>query len=580
MRFFPKLWPFGSVLLVFVGVILLTGPHSYSDTNMYAAEIQRAGSVSDVSLWDFGHLLWRPAGWLAYRATASWLTPRIGESYFVVFPPLIAVNLGAGLACVLLAFVIGRSASGRVAVGFAVSAGLLASSAFLNMTQTGTAYVPGLALQLAGMAVILSAVQSRRLSWAAAWLAGGLLAASCTVWVAYVLALPAAGLTALVWERDSLSLQSDEGRRRLVFLGRLTAATFVVGAIVFGLGAAVVGIGSVADARAWLSDAGHGYAQTRNWMRIGAGIPRALLDLGNDGMTIKRYFLGDPYARTTLLDVVEASLWKIALVHVVLGLSVWGLAMTAAGRRLLLPLGASAAAVLAFALGYEAGSAERYLPIYPILILSIAFLCRDFSWRRPTRVGLAVLLASMVCVNLPSFAVVTARQKFDGDIRRIETARQRLRPGSRVVLLSFRDGIHNFYHRFPFHPVALEGQLPVYYLTDPMEARADLWPQHAAQAILRAWEQGGDVWASRRLFADKPLPEWGWVEKDNPDLLWRDVAGFFRRLHAAETIGGDDGFVRLLPDEKNRQLLAVVAGGVEAGAPAGTASGLAGRPGD
>jgi hypothetical protein len=565
MRFPSQLWPFGAVLIGFFAVILLTGPHSYSDTNMYAAEIQQAGSVSDASLWDFGHLLWRPAGWLAYRATAAWLEPRIGASYFVVFPPLIAVNLAAGLACVLLAFVIGRSASGRVGAGLAVSAGLLASSAFLNMTQTGTAYVPGLALQLGGMAVIISAVKSERLSWAAAGLAGVLLAASCAVWVAYVLALPAAGLTVLVWDRNSLSFHSEQGRRRLLFLGRLTAVTFVTGAIVFGLGAAVVGISSAAEARAWLSDAGHGYAQTRNWLRIGAGIPRALLDLGNDGMTIKRYFFGDPYAQTTLLDVVEASLWKIALVHAMLALSVWGLAATAAGRRLLLPLAASAAAVLAFALGYEAGSAERYLPIYPILIVVVGFLCRDFSWRRPTRAGLAVLLAAMVCVNLPSFALVTARQQFDGDIRRIETARQRLRPASRVVLLSFRDGIHDFYHRFPFHPLALEGQLPVYYLTDPMEARADLWPQHAAQAMLRAWEQGGDVWVSRRLFAEKPLPEWGWVEKDNPDLLWRDVAAFFGRLDAGETIGGDDGFVRLLPDEKNMELLREFAQGLEAG---------------
>ncbi len=555
MRFPSKLWPYGFVLLLFVGVVVFTGPHSYSDTNMYAAEIQRAGSATDAHLWDFGHLLWRPLGWLSFRATEPWLRTRIGESYFVVFPPLIAFNLAAGLASVLLAFGIARMASGRLAAAFGVSLGLLASNAFLNMTQTGTAYVPGLALQLGGLAVIVWAVQARHLSWGAAWLAGVLLAASCSLWVAYVLALPAAGLTALVWERNSLSLHDEEGRRRLVFLARLTLATFVVGAIVFALGAAVVGIGSLAEARAWLSDAGHGYAQTRNWMRIGAGVPRALLDLGNDGMTIKRYFFGDPYAHTTLVDVVEASLWKIALVDAVLALTLWGLAATAGGRRLLLPLGASAAAVLAFALGYEAGSAERYLPIYPILILSAAYLCRDFSWRRPTRACLAVLLAAIVCVNLPSFALSTARQKFGGDIRRIEAAQQTLRPGSRVVLLSFRDGIHDFYHRFPFHPLALEGQLPVYYLTDPMEARADLWPQHAAEAFLRAWEQGGDVWVSERLFADRPLPDWGWVEKDNPDLTWRQVADFFQQLDTDQRIGGADGFARLVHDEHNTKLM-------------------------
>jgi hypothetical protein len=567
MRIPSKLWSYGVVAIVFVMVILLTAPQSYSDTNMYAAEIRNAATVSDPHLWDFGHLLWRPAGWLSFRATAPWIEPRIGTSYFAVFPPLIAINLMAGLASVLFAFMLARNASGRIGVAFAVSGGLLVSSAFLNMTQTGTAYVPGLAFQLAGMAVIVSALRSNRLGWGAACLAGALLATSCALWVAYVLPLPAAALITVVWQRDSLSLKSAEGKRRLVFLGRLTVATFVMGMMLFGLGAAVAGIGSIEDARAWVSEAGHGYAQTRNWMRIGAGIPRALLDLGQDGMTIKRYLFDDPYARTTLVDVVEASLWKIVLVHAALVLTLWGLAASPGGRRLLLPLGVSAAAVLAFALAYEAGSGERYLPLYPILILAVAYLGRDFSWRRPSRAALALLLVAMVGVNVPSYALATARQQFEGDIRRIETTREILRPGSRVVLLSFRDGIHDFYHRFPFHPLALEGQLPLYFLTDPMEAHADLWPQRVAQAILRSWEQDGDVWVSKRVFADEPLPEWGWVEKDNPDLTWRGVAGFFQGLDTDQEIGGADGFFRLVRDERNTRLLTAAAAGLESARP-------------
>jgi hypothetical protein len=562
MRFPSKLWPYVAVAVVFAAVVLLSGPHSYSDTNMYAADIQRAASISDPALWDFGHLLWRPAGWLAYRATARWIEPHVGSSYFAVFPPLIAVNLVAGLGCVLLAFGLAREASGRASVAFAVSVGLLVSSAFLNMTQTGTAYVPGLALQLAGLAVIVSAVRPERLGWPTAWLAGALLASSCALWVAYVLALPAAGLTALVWQRESLALNSDDGRRRVAFLARLALATFVIGAIVFGLGAAVAGVDSIAAARAWVSEAGHGYAQTRNWLRIGAGVPRAFLDLGNDGMTIKRYLLGDPYARTTLVDVAGASLWKMFLVYLVLGFGLWGLATSAGGRKLLLPLGASAAAVLAFALAYEAGSAERYLPIYPILILAVAYLCRDFS-RRPSRSLWAVLLATMVCVNLPHYALATSRGQFADDIARIESVRENLSPASRVVLLSFRDGIHDFYHRFPFHRLALEGQLPVYYLTDAMEANAGEWPRRTAQAVLRSWESGGDVWVSRRLFAGRPLPEWGWVEKDHPELVWREVTGFFQALHTDGEIGGADGFLRLTLNEHNTALLGATADGAE-----------------
>ena len=93
MRIPSNLWPYAALTVLFVAVVLFTGPHSYSDTNMYAGEIQSAGSISDPLLWDFGHLLWRPLGWLAHRATVDWLEPSIGSSYFVVFPPLIAVNM-------------------------------------------------------------------------------------------------------------------------------------------------------------------------------------------------------------------------------------------------------------------------------------------------------------------------------------------------------------------------------------------------------------------------------------------------------------------------------------------------------
>lgn len=556
-----KAQSYAALTLLFVAVVFFTAPQSYSDTNMYAADIQNAATIRDPQLWDFGHLLWRPTGWLLNQLTEPWTRPRMGQSYFAVFPSLIAIDLVAGLASILLAFFIAEKISSRVQVAFAVSTGLLVSSAFLNMSQTGTAYVPGLAFQLAGLALVVSAVHHNRFRWGAAFPAAAALAVSCAVWVAYIFSLPGAALLAIVWRRDSLSLTTHQGRQRLAFVGKLTAATLLIGVLLYSLAAGVLGVDSVADVRAWMDDAGHGYAQTLNWMRIGAGIPRAFLDLGNDGMIIKRYLLHDPYARTTLADIAAASLWKIALVHLALALLLVGLATSREGRRILLPLAASAAGLLSFAIAYEAGSAERYLPLYPVLVVAVAYLCRDFSWRRPAQGALAVLLAAMILVNLPNYAAASARRQFENDIERIETARQQLTPGSRVVLLSFRDGIHDFYHRFPFHPLTLQTQLPVYYLTDPMEAEAGLWPQRAAQAIIRAWEQNGDVWVSKRLFADKPQPEWGWVEKDNPELEWQGVREFFQKLETDQDIGGSDGFRRLRRDEATLEWLSQLAAG-------------------
>lgn len=96
------------------------------------------------SFWDFGHLLWRPSGWLLFRIFGGLLPyTKTGESNLTVAALLIAVSLISGLVTILLF----RSLAARFLSEWAatvVAIAFLCFYAFLNYVQTGTSYVIGL----------------------------------------------------------------------------------------------------------------------------------------------------------------------------------------------------------------------------------------------------------------------------------------------------------------------------------------------------------------------------------------------------------------------------------------------------
>ena len=53
----------------------------------------------------------------------------------------------------------------------------------------------------------------------------------------------------------------------------------------------------------------------------------------------------------------------------------------------------------------------------------------------------------------------------------------------------------------------------------------------------------------------RPQAHWNWVEGDDKRVSWTDVYSFFIGFELGESVGGDDGFVRLLPSERNKSLL-------------------------
>jgi hypothetical protein len=86
--------------------------------------------------------------------------------------------------------------------------------------------------------------------------------------------------------------------------------------------------------------------------------------------------------------------------------------------------------------------------------------------------------------------------------------------------------------------------------------RGQRFRQVCAAEVANAWQHGGDVWISRRLIAERPLPEWDWVEGDTAGVGWRDLSGYYRQFATDAETGGADGFLRIAADPENRLLLA------------------------
>jgi hypothetical protein len=67
------------------------------------------------------------------------------------------------------------------------------------------------------------------------------------------------------------------------------------------------------------------------------------------------------------------------------------------------------------------------------------------------------------------------------------------------------------------------------------------------------------VFVSRRVFAQRPRPEWDWVEGADTRVSWAHVYEFFAQLETGQAVGGEDGFVLLPRTPKNEQFLTQVA---------------------
>jgi hypothetical protein len=218
-------------------------------------------------------------------------------------------------------------------------------------------------------------------------------------------------------------------------------------------------------------------------------------------------------------------------------------------------LSIAALPLLLFAIKFDGGAIERYIPIYPAIFIALAWVLSDRQLPRLLKIvpvlffGFAVLVNSIVMAR-----VVLDRQKQTTEAR-ISAVIPQLRPTSWVVTSHLQDDLVNFQISFPFEPVNLHNGYHVYPLLVLNSDQAGRWREEFAERMLEAWNKGGDAWISTRLFSPKPEAAWNWVEGDDPRVRWEHLHAFFTQFETGPVAGGADGFVRLENSDKNRNLL-------------------------
>jgi hypothetical protein len=536
-------------------LLLLTKPESYGDTIVYVSEIIKASKQEFASgqnpLWDFGHLLWRPIGswgWLTIDGL-PFLRERFNETQRA-YLPFVAISIVSGILGAGLMYAIARRFVGDTWRAVAAAGGLLTSHAYLDYWQTGTAYIPGLTCLLASLYFADQARRSREWMWASI-MAGLFLALSVLLWLPYVFAAPAIALFAVLPFPDA-GEPRPVWRERMKPVVLLTLVTVFIGAAGYTWAAKANHIHSAREFIDWAGQSSHGVSQTKRLLRLPTALPRTLVHVGEDGMMLKRFVFKDPYASVSFIDLLRFSILKMLAFYAALVWLIYALSRTKKGRWALLFLCLTAGLNILFAVVlFEPGQMERYLPIYPFLWLAVAVALESggrTQWILCGAVGL------MALNNIHAMSPLVHGSQDSATFARRALLRD-LPAGSLVVLLNFKDELWRQQARLPFHPETQKA-LPVYDVLETGISRADeTWRPNWAAVCLRAFQNHGEVWVSERLLQDRPLPDWKWVEGDQPGVTWPDFPRLFRGYEYGEIHSGEDGFRRLLPSPSNLEKL-------------------------
>lgn len=539
---------YGPSVLGYCLATLVTQAHFTADAPDYVESIVSYDRGQYYEFWEFGHILWRPIGWVLMKAFRPVLLSLSGGDLQVGTTLLLtAIAWLAGLISVLaLAAIVSRFCSRRLIVSITVLTFIL-SHGVLNFAQAGTSYMVSLCFMLLTLYVLLRS-KGETLTTRQGLAAGFLIALMICFWLPFFFIIPAiliAPLALSAWDMKKVKTLFVA----LIVAGLLTASVYLV--VVAG----PVGVRSLSGFRAWMQQTTASTSEDKGVARTILGFPRSFIYFGNDGLLFKRYLVRDPFNPVTGWDLVRLSLWKLILFYLFLAALVLNLLRSEQGRRLLVPLGLAAVAVVGVAVYWHGGDIERYLPLYPMLFLGVGCaLCSKQSWRVLNYVVLIFLTAGAI-TNLYAMSLPILGAQQANVSARISNLSPRLKPASRIFVVNFQDELYSFGRDFPFNPIVRAHTLQVTSVVEVNGKDAPQWRQAFAVQAQSVWTGGGEVWITRRLLSPKPKAEWNWVEGDDQRLSWTEFYQFFSQLEVGEPAGGDDGFVLLVPSDRTKQIL-------------------------
>jgi hypothetical protein len=548
------------VFFLFLVVLFFTEPAYLGDTARYISEIQNHRAhlftASQDPFWDFGHPVWRPLVNTLFDWTGNAIETRRGGTEFQAMAWLmIAINIVATGAAVILLWIFLKSHSNAWAASIATAA-FLCTNAVLDYSRSGAPYIPALACLLLSLCLMRRASTDHHPAIAA--FAGLSLGASVVFWFPFVLAVPAALLYA------AHQFKAPPIRARVQLAAAVVLFCGLAVALTYGVVIHKRQIHSFAQLKAWITSSRNSVTQTDKLKRAVSGLPRSFIDLGDDTLLLKRYVFHDPYTHVDLVHILSATgTIKLILFYIYAGALVFLLGRKPGGRRILSLLAAAAVPVLVFAVVlFEPGGTEKYMPAYPFFFLAVAWALLIGDRRNPAVWIMSAFLIEVICLgNIYAKEDSHRTGAYRAYLARMDALDSRAHPDSMIAVINFWDPLYRVPALRLLDTQAQPRNLWVYDVIEVASARVFHWRREFARDALARWSQGKQVWISSRLLADRPSPEWKWVEGDTGRIKWTALTEFFRSFDIQARVGASDGFVLLANDPRNTGRLREFAAG-------------------
>lgn len=543
----------GSFLLLYFAI----GSTESGDTLRYAGDVVHHARGESAQFWEFGHLLWRPWGYVGFRSIGplfrEWFrdTDVQAVARFFIVTNFVCCLGTLILTWALLLRLVSLPLATLVAIAFC------GANCFLDYITLGSAYLPALFFECLGLWLIV--VGSRPPRHKVIWfsLAGASYAVSVLLWFPYIFVSAGMVVFLFLWPLDNAGHFDRHNWARQIRPGAIFVVSFVIFyAAVLSNGALADGIHNAAQFKQWIIDSDSGWSQHLNIVRAATGVPRSLYELASDTILLKRWFFHDPYNVVHIGQLAGALFLKMAFFYLGILSIAWILFREKSGRMTLAVMLSAALPLLFFAIViFEPGSTSRYLPLLPFLYLAAAVALARGSNRQLAYAGVIALLASSLAFNI--FTLTHESSVMTSEVRNERTLLDRAISNEAVV---FIPTLHEQFYYVPLTRPLDHGLSSSKYQTmDVVEVASTRllhWRTEFAARVLDAWSTGKEVWLSRHVDANRPDASWEWIEGDDPRIKWAELPSFFQQFQTDASVGSEaNGFVRLAKTPVNVSLL-------------------------
>jgi len=553
---------YGYGVLLYIFATVFTTAHFMADTIDFAAAIVAFTNGREYFFWEFGHVLWRPLGFVTSTILAPITTSIIGSHPNAgAIVTLLVLNWVFGLVAVLaMQAILRRQQVSNWAITVAISV-FICTQSFLNFSQSGASYVPGLSMIIVALYVLTLFDTNSNRPTLLAIVVGFAMAAAVWLWFPYVIVWPVLLSYPLIFGRYD--------RKHFLFAVKSALIGGLLVAIIYLAVIIHIRALSMNDVRQWMGITWNGGGK---WSFAGLpatvfGFARSFINMGTDGLLFKRFLVNDPFNRVTAFDLLRQSLWKLIAFYLFLVALVINLIQTERKRKALLLLSVAALPVIVFAMYWHGGDVERYLALLPFVSLAVAMALTGKAWHPLFRwilLGFSVFIIVTNCISLSNYIAAKEREKMANRIRPLVN---RVKPDSTVFTANWQDALINFNRSFPLDDVNLASNIHLNAIIIPGDPGVAHWRETFSSIVTQTWLCGGEVWLSKRLLSPRPEAEWNWVEGDDARVGWRDLADYFTSMDFGETVGDYDGFVLLVETERNKKSLLLRNGSTNRGTP-------------